>query len=148
MNVKRPLIRTTATPRAIVGRNMNDLKAHYALSLSTDSDNFDKKINSEFTKATRVVMGAVYENLRNSGFYVSGIDGHGDLIFSQLVSNDGVIYDFNHENCEFFEAGVKSPSKQEIKEMRLECRKNFNSAHASMTIHVKPEPEDYGDLIF
>ena len=145
---KRPLIKAKLSPHSIIHSLKEQVKAHYVLSLTTDSDNFDKKINSEFKKNTRVQIANVYEQLRQNGFYISGLNVNGDLEFSQIVSNDGRLYDYDVFDRTLNEVGVKTPTKQEIQQMRLDCRKNFDKAYKKVNASIYVTAEDFNDVVF
>lgn len=142
---KRPLIKTFYSPHDIAGSNMSLLEDHFKASNYTSADTFDKAISKKFSDEYREIVANIHDDLKKNGFYVSGILASGRLIFSQLVSNDGILYDTN-----MIPVGQKTPTRQEILQMKAECRANLTgfSKKSEKTISYDPNNHDLSDVQF
>ena len=149
MTKKRPLIQTYQNPYKIIGSHMSTMVDHFREAEKTTPDNFDQRIKKSFDNDYRDIVATIYENLRINGFYVVGVD-KGKLVFGQLVSSDGIMYNLDMEKKDFNVPGEPIPTKQEIFDMRKKCRENYCKGFQDVNevIHAQPEDFDLTDVPF
>lgn len=115
-----PLIPTGLQPKDIIGRDMLYIfTEHYKISLESNPDNFEYKMKkAKIFKDIRVKIADIYKALRNNGYYPGGLKSDGSIKWL-------VVQDSRPNALELQRLDQKEYTKEEIAEMRAECKRKF-----------------------